>query len=45
MATTLNHKISNLGLIIAQHRDPILNGWLRDMLGSTRRSDLMKESE
>jgi rsbT co-antagonist protein RsbR len=45
MATTLNHKTSNLGSIIAQHRDEILKGWLRDMLGSTRRGDLMKESE
>jgi rsbT co-antagonist protein RsbR len=45
MATMLNHKTSNLGSIIAQHRDEILNGWLRDMLGSTRRSDLIKESE
>jgi len=45
MATTLNHKTSNLGSIIAQHRDAILNGWLHDMLGSTRRTDLMKESE
>jgi rsbT co-antagonist protein RsbR len=45
MATTLNHKTSNLGSIIGQHRDSILSGWLRDMTGSTRRSDLMKESE
>lgn len=45
MATALNHKTSSLGSIIAQHRDGILNAWLRDMLGSTRRSDLMKESE
>jgi rsbT co-antagonist protein RsbR len=45
MATTLNHKTSNLGSIIAQHRDGILKGWLRDMLGSTRRGDLMRESE
>jgi rsbT co-antagonist protein RsbR len=45
MATTLNHKTSNLGSIISQHRDAILTGWLRDMIGSTRRSDLMKESE
>lgn len=45
MATTLNHKTSNLGSLITQHRDAILSGWLRDMIGSTRRSDLMKESE
>lgn len=45
MSTTLNHKTSNLGSIIAQNRDVILSGWLRDMIGSTRRSDLMKESE
>jgi rsbT co-antagonist protein RsbR len=45
MATTLNHKTSNLGTIITDHRDTILSGWLRDMIGSTRRSDLMKESE
>jgi rsbT co-antagonist protein RsbR len=38
-------RTSNLGTIIAQHRDAILSGWLRDMMGSTRRSDLMKESE
>lgn len=45
MATTLNHKTSNLGSIISQNRDSILAGWLRDMMGSTRRSDLIKESE
>jgi rsbT co-antagonist protein RsbR len=45
MGTMLNHKTSNLASIIAQHRDEILTGWLRDMLGSTRRTDLMKESE
>jgi rsbT co-antagonist protein RsbR len=45
MATVLNHRTSSLGSIIAQHRDEILSGWLRDMLGTTRRSDLMKESE
>jgi rsbT co-antagonist protein RsbR len=45
MATVLNHRTSSLGTIIAQHRDAILAGWLRDMLGSTRRTDLMKESE
>jgi rsbT co-antagonist protein RsbR len=45
MATTLNHKTSALGSIISQHRDAILRGWLRDMVGATRRSDLMKEAE
>jgi rsbT co-antagonist protein RsbR len=45
MSTIVNHRTSALGTIIAQHRDEILSGWLRDMLGSTRRSDLMKESE
>jgi len=45
MATTLNHEASKLGSIIAQHRDVILSRWLQDMIGSTRRSDLMKESE
>lgn len=45
MTTILNQKTSNLGSIIARHRDAILTGWLRDMIGSTRRADLMKESE
>lgn len=45
MATTLNQRASNLGSIIAQHRDAILSEWMRDMLGSIRRSDLMKEAE
>jgi rsbT co-antagonist protein RsbR len=45
MATILNHKTSNLGSIIANHRDAILSGWLRDMIGATRRTDLMNESE
>src|SRR5580698_7573867 len=45
MATVPNHQTSNLGVIIAQHRDEILTAWLRDMIGTTRRSDLMKESE
>jgi len=45
MATILNHKTSNLGSIIANHRDAILAGWLRDMIGSTRRSDLIREAE
>jgi rsbT co-antagonist protein RsbR len=45
MATLLNPRTSDLGSIIAQHRDEILSGWLRDMVGTTRRTDLMKESE
>jgi rsbT co-antagonist protein RsbR len=45
MATTLNHRASNLGSIISQHRDEILSGWIRDMTDSTRRSDLMKDAE
>ena len=45
MATTLNHRTSNLGSIIANHRDAILTGWLRDMIGSIRRTDLIRESE
>lgn len=45
MATTLNQKTSKLGSIIANDRGRIFTEWLRDMVGSTRRSDLMKESE
>ena len=45
MATTLNHTTSSLGTILANHREAILAGWLRDMIDSTRRGDLMKASE
>ena len=45
MATTVDHMTSDLGPIISQHRDAILTAWVRDMIGSTRRTDLMKESE
>src|SRR5579871_360151 len=45
MATSVNSQTTNLGSIIEQHRDRMLQGWLRDMMGTTRRSDLMKESE
>jgi len=45
MATTLNHRTSSLGSIIAQNKDEILSGWLRGMMGSTRRTDLMREVE
>jgi rsbT co-antagonist protein RsbR len=42
---TLNPQTSVLGSIIAQRKREILEEWLREMVGSTRRSDLMKESE
>ena len=45
MATTLGQKASILGSVLAQHKDEILKEWLREMVGSTRRSDLMRESE
>ena len=45
MATTLNQQTSGLGAIIAKHKSEILKEWLREMVGSTRRSDLIKESE
>ena len=45
MATILNRQTSSLGVIIAKHKGEILNEWLREMIGSTRRSDLIKESE
>src|SRR5580698_6407699 len=45
MATPVNPYTSNLGSLIAQHREEILQGWMRGMTGSTRRSDLMKDSE
>ena len=45
MATTLNPQTSSLGEIIAKHKSEILTEWLREMVGSTRRSDLMKEAE
>jgi rsbT co-antagonist protein RsbR len=45
MATVLNHRTTTLSSIIAQHRDEILSDWLRGMIGTTRRTDLMKESE
>lgn len=45
MATVLNQKAGNLGSILAQHRDEILAEWLREMSGTTRRSDLMNDTE
>ena len=45
MATTLNQTTSNLGTIIESHKDSILTEWIREMGGSVRRSDLMKDAE
>lgn len=45
MATVLNQKAGNLGSILAQHRDEILAEWLREMSGTTRRTDLMNDAE
>jgi rsbT co-antagonist protein RsbR len=45
MATSINQNTTSLGSIISQHRDSILSGWMRGMSGTTRRSDLMKDSE
>lgn len=45
MATVLNQKAGNLGSILAQHRDEILAEWLREMSGTTRRSDLINDTE
>jgi rsbT co-antagonist protein RsbR len=45
MASTLNQKASSLGSVLEQHRDEILAEWMREMSGTTRRSDLIKESE
>ena len=45
MATTLNRQTESLGAILSRHKEDILKEWLREMGGSTRRSDLIKESE
>jgi rsbT co-antagonist protein RsbR len=45
MATTVFNQKATLGSLIEQHRETILNDWLREMSGTIRRSDLMKESE
>jgi rsbT co-antagonist protein RsbR len=45
MATVLNQKAGNLGSILSQHRDEILADWLREMSGTTRRSDLMNDAD
>jgi rsbT co-antagonist protein RsbR len=45
MVTTVFNQKATLGSLIEQHRETILNDWLREMSGTIRRSDLMKESE
>jgi rsbT co-antagonist protein RsbR len=45
MATILNQKASILSSVLAQHRDEILSEWMREMSGTARRSDLIKDSE
>ena len=45
MVTVLNQKAGNLGSILTRHREAILSEWLREMSGTTRRSDLMNEAE
>lgn len=45
MATVLNQKAGNLGSILSQHRGEILAEWLREMSGTTRRTDLMNDAE
>ena len=45
MATIINQKASSLGSILQRHMDEILNEWMREMSASTRRGDLIKDSE
>jgi rsbT co-antagonist protein RsbR len=42
---TVNPQTSVLEAIIAKRKREVLEEWLREMVGSTRRNDLMKESE
>ena len=45
MASIVNQKTSSLASILEQHGDEIRSEWMREMSGSTRRSDLIKDSE
>lgn len=45
MSTTRLDKTSGLAAIVARNEEEILSEWIREMTGSVRRSDLMKESE
>jgi rsbT co-antagonist protein RsbR len=45
MATTTLNQSDTLASIIERHRQTILQEWLREMSASTRRGDLIKDSE
>jgi rsbT co-antagonist protein RsbR len=46
MSTThLSQKKLGLATIVSQNHDQILEDWMKEMAGATRRTDLMKESE
>jgi len=45
MSTVPVDQRSSLGRIITQNQEEILQEWLREMSGATRRSDLIKESD
>lgn len=45
MATTLNQKATSLGSILAQRKDEILTEWLRETSATTRRTELISDSE
>jgi rsbT co-antagonist protein RsbR len=41
----INEKSSGLTAILSRNQEEILTEWIREMTGSTKRADLMKESE
>lgn len=41
----IDQKASALSAVLARNQDDIVSEWLQEMTGSTRRSDLIKESE
>jgi rsbT co-antagonist protein RsbR len=45
MATITNQKTTSLGSLISEHKEGLLQEWMREMSESSRRGDLMKESE
>jgi rsbT co-antagonist protein RsbR len=44
-STSITQRTTNLGTVIAKHYDHLLNEWIKEMSGGTRRTDLMKDSE